>query len=270
MCKKLIFLTSFVLVLALVGTNVAFGAVIERTIAVDEDDVEEHGAWDAGAMEGLTSSDLEMPYEDTGMGESQIIGLRYTDIAIPKGATIIAASVQFQVDEDKDGTLPVNLVIEGELAADAAAFADVAYSVTSRPRTTALVPWSVPNWLVVGDRGPDQATSDISAVIQEIVNQDGWVSGNALVLIISDDAANPSQGIRCAEAGPGDDAALLSIEFEEAAAPTPVVVEIRIAASDDDVEEHFMEGGTMDITSSDLEITEEGSPDDNQHIGLRF
>ncbi|MHC4687345.1 MAG: hypothetical protein ACYTEW_24015 [Planctomycetota bacterium] len=42
------------------------------------------------------------------------------------------------------------------------------------------------------------------------------------------------------------------------------------AVSEDDVEEHFMEGGTMDITSSDLEITEEGSPDDNQHIGLRF
>jgi hypothetical protein len=173
----------------------------------------EHGDWDAGKMESLTSSDLEIPYEDTGMGEIQIIGLRYTNVTIPKGATITSASVQFQVDEDKDGTLPVNLVIEGDLSADAAAFANVAYSVTSRPRTTALVQWSVPNWITVGDRGPDQATPDISAVIQEIVNQDGWASGNALALIISDDPANPSQGIRCAEAGPGDDAALLRIEY---------------------------------------------------------
>ncbi|MHC4596872.1 MAG: LamG domain-containing protein, partial [Planctomycetota bacterium] len=146
----------------------------------------------------------------------------YTDIAIPKGATITAASVQFQVDEDKDGTLPVNLVIEGELAADAAGFTSDAYSVTSRPRTTALVQWSVPNWTTVGDRGPDQATPDIAAVIQEIVNQDGWASGNSLVLIISDDPANPSSGIRCAEAGPGDDAALLHIEYTEAPAPSPI------------------------------------------------
>ncbi|MHC4489338.1 MAG: hypothetical protein ACYS9C_05430, partial [Planctomycetota bacterium] len=42
--------------------------VLERTIVDDADDVEEHGDWDAGKLESLTSSDLEMPYEDTGMG----------------------------------------------------------------------------------------------------------------------------------------------------------------------------------------------------------
>ncbi|MHC4595313.1 MAG: hypothetical protein ACYS19_10265, partial [Planctomycetota bacterium] len=82
-----------------------------------------------------------------------------------------------------------------------------------------------PNWTTVGDRGPDQATPDISAVIQEIVNQDGWASGNSLVLIISDDPVNPSQGIRCAEAGPGDDAALLRIEYVVGEAATSITVE---------------------------------------------
>ncbi|MEA3226946.1 MAG: hypothetical protein U9Q07_13430, partial [Planctomycetota bacterium] len=136
---------------------------------------------------------------------------------------ILAASVQFQVDEDKGGTEPVNVVIEGELAADAAGFANVAFNVTDRARTTAQVLWSVPNWVTVGDRGPDQATPDLAAVIQEIVNQDGWASGNSLVLIISDDPANPSAGIRCAEAGSGDDSATLYVEFAASAsfAPTP-------------------------------------------------
>jgi len=197
MCWKLFFLSSFVLVMALVSTNVTFGEAIERSIAVDEDAVEEHGDWDGGKMESLTSDDLEMPYEDTGMGEEQIIGLRFTDIAIPKGATITAASVQFQVDEDKDGTLPVNLIIEGELAPNAAGFTSDAFSVTSRPRTTAQVQWSVPDWPYVDDRGPDQATPDIASIIQEIINQEGWAGGNALVLIFSDDPANPSTGIRC-------------------------------------------------------------------------
>jgi len=218
MCRKLFLLTSFLLLLALVSTNVALADVIEIPIATDEDDVEEHGDWDGGAMESLTSSDLEMPYEDTGMDEKQIIGLRYTDITIPKGATITAAWVQFQVDDDEDGTLPVNLIIEGELSANAAGFTSDALNVTSRPRTTAQVQWSVPNWATVDDWGPDQATSDIAAVIQEIVNQDGWASGNSLVLIISDDPANPSEGIRCAEAGPGDESALLHVEFGAAPA----------------------------------------------------
>ncbi len=39
--------------------------------------------------------------------------------------------------------------------------------------------------------------------------------GNALVLILRDDPDNPSEGIRTAEAGPGDDSALLHIEFGE-------------------------------------------------------
>ncbi|MHC4489096.1 MAG: hypothetical protein ACYS9C_17130, partial [Planctomycetota bacterium] len=64
MCRKLFFLTSFVLIIALAGTNAAFSAVLERTIVDDADDVEEHGDWDAGKLESLTSSDLEMPYED--------------------------------------------------------------------------------------------------------------------------------------------------------------------------------------------------------------
>ncbi|MHC4174620.1 MAG: hypothetical protein ACYST5_17015, partial [Planctomycetota bacterium] len=109
----------------------------------------------------------------------------------------------------------------------------------------------MPNWTNVGDRGPDQATPDIAAIIQEIVNQDGWESGNTLVLIISDDPANPSTGIRCAEAGPGDDSALLVIEIA-----TPVKFDFGIANDNDDVEEHGdWDAHAMEsLTSSDLEM----------------
>ncbi len=211
MVKKFILLTSFVLVFGLAWTNAVMATAIDIGIADDIDDVEER--LDRGNVLDITSSDLELPYEDEGQGDLQVIGLRYTGVAIPKGAMITAASVQFQVDETKGGTEPVNVIIEGELAANSEPFADAAFSVTSRARTTSVVSWSVPNWTNVGDRGPDQATPDLAAIIQEIVNQDGWASGNSLVLIISNDPANPSTGIRCAEAGPGDDSATLHIEF---------------------------------------------------------
>jgi hypothetical protein len=195
--------------------------VLESTIATETDDTEEDLNPSKLGEADEDSSDLEMPYEDTGMGDPQLIGLRY-QVDIPMGATITAASVQFQVDELKDGSLPVNLIIEGELSPNAGEFVKGGpgtFDLSLRPRTTAVVQWSVPNWTAVGDRGPDQQTSDISAVIQEIVNQDGWASGNALVLIISDDPANPSTGNRCAEAGPGDDSALLHVEYLEPAPP---------------------------------------------------
>jgi len=60
MCRKLIYLFSFVLVLALAGTNVVFGNTVwEGRITFDADDVEEEVP--AGSVD-FSSSDLEMPY----------------------------------------------------------------------------------------------------------------------------------------------------------------------------------------------------------------
>ena len=45
---------------------------------------------------------------------------------------------------------------------------------------------------------------------------------------------------------------------------------VRIASGTDDAEEHFAEGGGMDLTSSDQEIGAEGGGADAQWIGYRF
>ncbi|MHC4806529.1 MAG: discoidin domain-containing protein, partial [Planctomycetota bacterium] len=184
--------------------------VNEWRIATDDDDVEEEVA--TGNID-MGSSDLELPYENTGQGNLQIIGVRFTGLPIPKGATITDAWVRFEVDETKGGTEPVNLIIEGELSPNPAAFSSTAGDISSRPTTTAQVQWSVPNWINVGDQGPDQTTPSIASIIQEIVNQNGW-AGGAIVLIFRDNPANPSSGVRCAEAGPGSDAPLLHIDYQ--------------------------------------------------------
>ncbi|GAJ04084.1 unnamed protein product, partial [marine sediment metagenome] len=89
MSKKLIFLIAFVLVLALAGTNAAFASrVWENRISSDADDVEENlgsGDLDTG------SSDLEMP-------DGQLIGLRFSNVDVPSGATIENAWIQFVSD----------------------------------------------------------------------------------------------------------------------------------------------------------------------------
>ena len=210
MCKRLLMLTALVLAFGLVGANTVFGHVLDIPIADNGDDAEQHlndNRIDSG------SSDLEIPYEDGGAPPTdlQVIGVRYA-VGIGQGRTITSAYLMLQADKaDKEGTLePVNVIIHGELSLDAAQFANVANNITDRPTTAASVMWSIEPYTEIGQR---VQSPDLSAIIQEIIDQEGWAAGNGLVLIISDDPDNPSTGLRESEAGPGDDSATLHIEW---------------------------------------------------------
>ena len=208
MFKKLIVLTSLILVLGLIGSGAAFGEVIEIRIADGGEDAEQHLA--DGSMD-ITSTDLELAYEDGGdpATDEQVIGLRFVGVPLEKGALVAGAYVEVEVDKvDKQGSeAPVNLIIEGELASDAAAFEDVANNITDRAVTKAKVKWSIPAWT---EQDAKFQTPDISSIIQEIVNRSDWVSGNAIVIIIS------GTGHRTAESyeGMSTGAARLELQFQ--------------------------------------------------------
>ena len=210
MCKKLILLTSFVLALSLVSSNAVFaGIVIEIGIYEENDAVEEE---ESGNMY-MDSSDLELP-ED---GNIQVIGLRFLNVEIDRGAKIINAYVEFTADDVEDDE-PVNLIIDGDLVPDAPAFVDIDNNVSDRTRTTVKVEWQPEHWAAESEK---HQTPDISAVIQDIIDQEGWSSGNALVIIISDNPDNPSTGRREAASGIGARAPLLHIEFSVPYATQP-------------------------------------------------
>jgi hypothetical protein len=217
MSKKLIYLVSFVLVLALAGTNVVFGDTVwEGRIEDDIDDVEEQSS---GSIDS-TSSDLELP-------DDQVIGMRFLKVRVPKGATVSKAYIEFTVDE-LEGPQATNMIIDGELSPNAREFSSSNNDVSDRSRTTEKVVWQPEDWPIIGET---HQTSDISAIIEEIVGQDGWVSGSSLVIIIYDDPDNPSISFRTAEAGPGDDAVMLHIEWSigEAKRPNPADGEIEVS-----------------------------------------
>jgi len=209
---------------------------IDKRIASGADDAEEDLNPEKLGEVDQTSSDLEMPYEDTGMGDPQIMGLRFVDIDLHPDMLILESSVQFEVDEIKDGVLPVNLIIEGELNPDPNTFAEGGpgiFDISSRPRTEAMVPWSVPVWDTVDAQGPDQMTSDLTLVIEEIIAQPDWAAGNAMVLIFSDDPCNPSEGNRCAESYNGEESAApmlhISAVTEAANNPSPADGAVNVA-----------------------------------------
>jgi len=203
-------LFSFVLAMSFIAANAAFaGKVVEIEIASGNDSVEDQLS--RGMYMG--SSDLEFPND----GGLQVIGLRYLNVPLPQGANIIEAYIIFQVDE-VEGDEAVHLIIDGELVPDAPPFQNVDYNVSDRARTAAQVEWDPEHYPTVGEK---HQTSDISAVIKEIIDQPGWASGNALAIIISDNPANPSSGVRTVESGSGTQAGVLHVEYSSKFAILP-------------------------------------------------
>jgi hypothetical protein len=143
------------------------------------------------------SSDLELNTEGP-PGNPQIVGLRFVGVDIPQGTTISDASLQFTVDEaDNEVT---NVRIYGELIPDSPRIDHLTdLSLSSRTLTTSSVVWSnIPEWPNAGDAGPDQLTPDLGPIVQEIVGQAGWVSGNALTFLIFPEPATDNTGERTA------------------------------------------------------------------------
>ncbi|HEY3003520.1 MAG TPA: right-handed parallel beta-helix repeat-containing protein [Kribbellaceae bacterium] len=146
----------------------------EVRIAASSDDAEESAT---GSYYG-TSSDLELVYD----GNNQVVGLRFPGLAIPAGATITNAYIQFEADETQSEA--TTLTIQGQAADNAVTFSS-ATKPSTRPRTTASATWSPPAWTLVGETGPSQRTPGLAAIVQEIVSRPGWASGNALAVIIT-------------------------------------------------------------------------------------
>ena len=149
------------------------------------------------------TTDLDL-IDDAG---AQTIGLRFEGVALPAGAQITSATLQFGVDETSAAA--TNLVVRGEAVANAAAFTSAANNVSGRRMTVARVDWPVAAWPVAGETAVAQRSPNLSAVLQEIVNTAGFASGNAVVFTLT------GAGRRIAEAYEGDAsrAARLHIEY---------------------------------------------------------
>jgi uncharacterized protein YjiK len=148
---------------------------ILRRIATGADDAEEA----AGGNVSRSGNDLELVYS----GGIQTVGLRFPSLAIPQGATILGAGIQFQADETQSEA--TSLTIRAQAGGTTAAFSNTTFDVSSRPRTTASVSWSPAPWSTIGEAGANQHTPDIKAVIQEIVSRPDWVSGSSIVILIT-------------------------------------------------------------------------------------
>lgn len=238
----------------------AYGQIQTLTIPITSstDDAEEKGLNTTGTpgVIDLTSTDIELVND--GSDGDQFLGLRFTNITIPQGALISNAYIQFTVDETTASAGSVIFKVED--IDNATTFTSANNDISSRVALADSVIWSnIQTWNTAGDQGVDQQTPDLSSLVQLMVNRSGWVSGNALNILAT------GTGTRVAESYDGGSSSQVPTLVVEYTVPTTVTFNILIG--DDDAEENVT-SGSMGLTSTDLELTTDGSS--LQIIGLRY
>ncbi len=259
-----------------------------RTFAASTDDAEQEN----DEMDSLYDDDIDAGWE--GEPDDQNIltaGFRFRNIFIPQGATIDSVFLVLTSHEAKTTEDVANLTIVGDASDNAGTFT-LDSLIDARPQTTAAV-----RWIIDEEYGlyTTHRTPDLREIVQEIIDRDGWVAGNALALLVLGENQGPSELENAREfesfeniADPEDGGdgqhhperiPMLEIYYSIASAmvDVPIMATDTItdegrtfAASSDDAEQ---ENDEMDaLFDDDIDAGWEGEPDDQNILtaGFRF
>jgi hypothetical protein len=151
--------------------NVA--TAINRQVSTSSDDSYETGA----AYFSLTTTTLvAKSYTDNTNSGYICSGMRFQNITIPAAATITSAYITGYVESNTYDN--ANMKIYGNDVDDAATYSTGA-KVISRNRTTAYT-----SWVADGVSTGWANSPDLSTVVQEIIDREGWASGNDISLMM--------------------------------------------------------------------------------------
>jgi hypothetical protein len=129
----------------------------------------------------VLSSDLELVRDEYEHRGDQLIGIRFANLPIPRGAIVHEARLYGRVDDDGDDSECTALQIQVEDAGDARTFRAAPGDISGRPRRAESVSWFPRPWkprLTV-------RTPDLSRLVHGIINRPDWNEGNAIVFVIS-------------------------------------------------------------------------------------
>ncbi|MBK8566519.1 MAG: T9SS type A sorting domain-containing protein [Saprospiraceae bacterium] len=173
----LVFLPIFV-------ANLAFGQWVDTVriqttgldggVEVSTDDAEQKN----NEIDKLYDDDLDIGWEGD---EFNVVstGLRYRGVNVPKGATIDSAFIEIWAHEDEGDLAIVTIYAE---ASDNPVTYNETDLISDRPRTTANVVWNCDEEWTIWEQ---YRTPDLKALVQEVVDRDGWQQGNAMAFYLT-------------------------------------------------------------------------------------
>lgn len=170
--------------------------IVPVTAAADD-------AYEIGGMVTLGGNHVKLS-----QGSSRVYsGFRFQNLNIPRNAQITNAFVRFT--SNQLNTSATELTIRAELTGDAVAFSNTNNNLSSRTATTNFVDWNLDNdWPLSGET---TSSPDLTAVIQEVVDQSSWCGGNDLSILM--------EGISASSGS-----ARQAISFEEGSGLSPQLV----------------------------------------------
>ena len=184
--------------------------VTPRVAAGDDDIV----AWNGSVS--LNSSNIYIGND----GSSNNNGMRFT-LNVPNAATIVEAYLTFVADGSTAADT-VRTEISYQDADDPADFSgDDAAAFAARTRSAAVVSWDfTTDWA----NGLTYDSPSLTALIQALVDEAYWASGEHCVLFIDDDGSD-SSAYRLAESynGSSSEAPLLTVEYSNGGGTVTVV-----------------------------------------------
>ena len=176
---------------------------ITRRIDLGTDDVEEH--LKNGRMEhGGQNQGRILSMGGNNSNSEQLVGYRFRDLRIPRGAKIKSATLRMTAFHDDSGSAKFR--VRAQKADDAATFGTAPGDLSGRDFTNAKVNWTPGTW----EAGKDYRTPDLSSIVQKVVNRAGWCGGNSMAFAVElkNDDDFGKRSAYSFDSGPGFAAAL--------------------------------------------------------------
>lgn len=127
----------------------------------------------------VTGGRLKIPQSNSYASNRVTYRLRFKELAIPTGAVIESASIEFKVQQEKSGSLAVTL--QAEDADSAPELIATNGWITDRNLVANPVIWNISdNW----SANTLVSSPDLSTQVQAVVNRPGWQKDNDIAFIV--------------------------------------------------------------------------------------
>lgn len=197
--------------------------------------------------------------DEWGYGDA-LIGLRFPALNIPAGAKILAADIVFTSNWASSNNTKLSIYGLSETDANVDAFAATASNLSNRATTTASVAWDI-SGATWGSNGTVNVSPDLSGVVQQMVDNAAWESGNALGFLLKrnpiwEELSSTYQGSQAFYGYPSSKQPTLRIAYstkEEAMTGAAVglfdgMSEIEVGVSDDAIEYRGNGSGDLEVS----------------------
>jgi len=212
-----------------------------------------------------TRPKLNISYESAPVGTDLMLGIRFQDIRIPKGATVTSASLEFTPTASRSGA--VTWTIKGHNSSNSSLIITSPNNLGARAQTTATATWDVPDWTAEDPIATTDtsSTNTLKGVIQEIVNRSTWCGGNSLTLLITAPAGTTNERLAYSYEGSPSKAPKLKYTYDAGANPTGCFGKSENSQAAVETDDAEQSGSVVDVSSLDLNIGLAGNT-----VGLRF